>query len=146
MKNLCQSVLSLGWVFNLGHKGLWSRSIDHLTTTFVYVVVSFIVISLIFLLFLVHTVLFIIPWHSTKNRYTWMVQGMVTCDIPIERETLQVFCTCHGCLVMSVATRWAGWVKMSPRAEKTFCVLEYAWTQPILTVQRRFRCKFGKDM
>jgi hypothetical protein len=34
---------------------------------------------------------------------------------------------------------------MATRAEKAFCVLEYARTQPIVTVQRRFRTKFGKD-
>jgi hypothetical protein len=36
-------------------------------------------------------------------------------------------------------------MKMVTRAEKAFCVLEYARTQSIVTVQRRFRTKFGKD-
>jgi hypothetical protein len=31
------------------------------------------------------------------------------------------------------------------RREKTICVLEYARTESIVTVQRRFRTKFGKD-
>jgi hypothetical protein len=30
-------------------------------------------------------------------------------------------------------------------AEKAFCVLEYARTESIVTVKRRFRTKFGKD-
>jgi hypothetical protein len=34
---------------------------------------------------------------------------------------------------------------MVTRAEKAFYVLEYARTQSIVTVQRRFRSKFGKD-
>jgi hypothetical protein len=34
---------------------------------------------------------------------------------------------------------------MATRAEKAFCVLEYARTQSIVTVQRRFRTKFGED-
>jgi hypothetical protein len=29
--------------------------------------------------------------------------------------------------------------------EKAFCVLEYARTQSIVTLQRRFRTKFGND-
>jgi hypothetical protein len=34
---------------------------------------------------------------------------------------------------------------MATRAEKAFCVLEYARTQSIVTVQRRFRNKFEND-
>jgi hypothetical protein len=34
---------------------------------------------------------------------------------------------------------------MASPAEHAFCVLEYARTQSIVTVQRRFRTKFGKD-
>jgi hypothetical protein len=34
---------------------------------------------------------------------------------------------------------------MATRSEKAFCVLECARTQSIVTVQRRFRTKFGKD-
>jgi hypothetical protein len=34
---------------------------------------------------------------------------------------------------------------MATRAEKAFCVHEYARTQSIVTVQRCFRTKFGKD-
>jgi hypothetical protein len=34
---------------------------------------------------------------------------------------------------------------MATRAEKAFCVLEYARTQSIVTVQRRFRTKLGMD-
>jgi hypothetical protein len=30
-------------------------------------------------------------------------------------------------------------------AEKAFCVLEYARAKSIVTVQRRFKTKFGKD-
>jgi hypothetical protein len=33
---------------------------------------------------------------------------------------------------------------MATRAEKAFCVLEYAQTQSIVPVQRRFRTKFGE--
>jgi hypothetical protein len=36
-------------------------------------------------------------------------------------------------------------MKMATRAEKAFCVLEFARRQSIVTVQRRFRTKFGKD-
>jgi hypothetical protein len=34
---------------------------------------------------------------------------------------------------------------MATRTKKTFCVLEYARTQLIVTAQLRFRTKFGKD-
>jgi hypothetical protein len=36
-------------------------------------------------------------------------------------------------------------VKIATRAEKPFCVLVYVRTQLIVTVQRLFRTKFGKD-
>jgi hypothetical protein len=35
---------------------------------------------------------------------------------------------------------------MAMRAEKVFCVLEYARIQSIVMAQRRFRTKFGKDL
>jgi hypothetical protein len=35
---------------------------------------------------------------------------------------------------------------MATRAEKAFCVLEHAQTQSFVTVQQRFRTKFGKDL
>jgi hypothetical protein len=38
-----------------------------------------------------YTWLFSIPWHITKNLYTWKAQRKVTCDIPIEREPLEVY-------------------------------------------------------
>jgi hypothetical protein len=53
------------------------------------------------------TGLFIILWHITKHRYTWMAQRMVTCDIPIGGETLQV---CFAYLINSlcVLPLWHG--------------------------------------
>jgi hypothetical protein len=36
-------------------------------------------------------------------------------------------------------------MKMATLAEKALCVLEYDRTESIVTVQRRFRTKFGKD-
>jgi hypothetical protein len=57
---------------------------------------------------------------------------------------MQFFCACCRCLVTSVVARGAGWVKMATRAEKAFRVLQYARTQSIVPVQRRFRTKFGE--
>jgi hypothetical protein len=70
---------------------------------------------------------------------------MITCDIPIERESLQV------CLDVPRVLSYVGGrqgCRLSEngdaRREGIF-VLEYARTQSIVTVQRRFRTKFGKD-
>jgi hypothetical protein len=91
-----------------------------------------------------NTRIFIIPWHITKNRYSWMAQRIVACHIPIERETVHV-CIYRWCLVTSVTARDAGWVKMATNAEKAYWVPEYGRTQSIVTVQRRFWTEFGKD-
>jgi hypothetical protein len=63
----------------------------------------------------------------------------------IHKEKLSKFiCTCRGRFVSSVAASGAGAVKIAAaRAEKAFCVLEYARTQSIVDLQRSYRTKFG---
>jgi len=58
------------------------------------------------------TGLFLISWHFTQNRYTWMKEeDLRHCDE--HAGSSRFICTNRAHLVSSVVTRGAGWVKMA---------------------------------
>jgi hypothetical protein len=71
---------------------------------------------------------------------------MVTRDIPIERESLQVCLYVPRVLGYVSGRQGCTMSENGDASREAFCVLEYARTKSIKTVQRRYRTKFGKDL
>jgi hypothetical protein len=87
--------------------------------------------------------------HNSLTHYKKSVHfngaRMVTCDIPIEIETLKV-CLYMPRVLSYVGGRQGCRLSENGDASREGCsVLEYVRTQSIVTVQRRFRAKLGKD-
>jgi hypothetical protein len=89
-----------------------------------------------------NTRLFIIPWQITKDRYTWMAQRMVICDIPIERETL------HVCLYMPRVISYVGGrqgCRLSENGDASREGILHAWVCPN-TVDRDGAAAFSNEV